>query len=88
MTRWMDYLFPSPEYELSSRPKAAKTFTIVMPILVILIIGGTIVMNWDTLTFDDVLALFTPFAIMFVGWLFIMWMRKETGVSWVPWFPR
>ena len=84
----MNFLFPSPEYEHSSHPKGAKIFKVVIALLSIVIVGGTIVMNWKTLTIDDILALISPFVIMFFAWLFITWMRKETGVKWVPWFPR
>ena len=84
----MDFLFPSPEYERSSRPRGARIFTAVVAILSIVIVGGTIILNWKTLTSDDVLALIAPFVIMFFAWLLVMWMRKETGVKWVPWFPR
>ena len=84
----MDFLFPSHEYERSSRQRGAKIFTVVIVILTIVIIGGTIVLNWKTLTADDILALIAPFVIIFFAWLFVMWMRKETGVKWVPWFPR
>ena len=83
----MDFLFPSPEYERSSRQRGAKIFTVVIAILSIVIVGGTIILNWKTLTIDDVLALTAPFIIMFFAWLFVVWMRKETGVKWVPWFP-
>jgi hypothetical protein len=84
----MDFLFPSPEYERSSRPRGAKIFTVVVAILSIVIVGGTIVLNWERLTIDDVLAFIAPFVIMFFAWLLVIWMRKETGVKWVPWFPR
>jgi hypothetical protein len=84
----MDFLFPSPEYERSSRPRRAKIFTVVIGVLSIVIVGGTIIMNWKTLTIDDVLAMIAPFVIMFFAWLFVKWMRKETGVRWIPWFPR
>jgi hypothetical protein len=83
----MDFLFPSPEYERSSRPKGAKIFTTVLAILSIVIVGGTLILNWETLTVDDVIALIAPFIIMFFWWLFVMWMRKETRVKWVPWAP-
>ncbi|RLI09950.1 hypothetical protein DRO42_02800 [Candidatus Bathyarchaeota archaeon] len=83
----MDYLFPSPEYERSSHPRAARIFTIVMFVLLVIVIGGTIAVNRDTLTSDDVFALISPFFILFLFWLLIRWMRKKTGVSWVPWFP-
>jgi hypothetical protein len=83
----MDFLFPSPEYERSSRPRGARIFTAVVTVLSILIVGGTLILNWETLTADDVLALIAPFVIMFFAWLFAIWMRKETGVRWVPWFP-
>jgi hypothetical protein len=84
----MDFLFPPHEYERSSRPRGARIFTAVVAILSIVIVGGTIILNWKTLTIDDVLALIAPFVIMFFAWLFVMWMRKETVVKWVPWFPR
>jgi len=83
----MDFLFPSPEYERSSRPRRARIFTVVITKLSIVIVGGTILLNWKTLSIDDVLALTAPFIIMFFAWLLMMWMRKESGVKWVPWFP-
>jgi hypothetical protein len=79
--------FPSPGYESSSHSTAAKFFTITTAILSIVIVGGAIVLNRDTITLDDVVAMVAPFVIMFFFWLFIMWMRKETGVKWVPWVP-
>ena len=57
----MDFLFPSPEYERSSSPRGARIFTAVVAILSIVIVGGTIILNWKTLTLDDVLALTAPF---------------------------
>lgn len=43
--------------------------------------------RWETLTYDDMLGLIAPFFIVLVSWLFIMWMRKWSGVKWVPWAP-
>jgi hypothetical protein len=83
----MEFLFPSPEYERSSRPRGARIFTVVIVLLSIVIVGGTMLLNWKTLNIDDVLALIAPFVIMFFAWLFVIWMRKETGVKWIPWFP-
>jgi hypothetical protein len=83
----MEVLFPSPEYERSSRPRGARIFTVVIALLSIVIVGGTMLLNWKTLNIDDVLALIAPFVIMFFAWLFVIWMRKETGVKWIPWFP-
>jgi hypothetical protein len=68
----MDFLFPSPEYERSSRPRGAKIFTVVIARLSIVIVGGTILLNWNTLTIDKVLALTAPFIIIFFAWLFVI----------------
>jgi len=38
-------------------------------------------------TVEDVGALIAPFIIMFFTWLFVIWMRRETGMKWIPWFP-
>jgi len=73
---------------IDPHPKAARIFTLVMIVLSVIIIGGTIILNLETITLDDIIALVSPFIIMFIFWLFIIWMRKETGVKWVPWFPR
>ena len=79
--------FPSPEYERSAHPKAARIFTLVMAVLSVVIVGDTIILNLETITLDDIIALIAPFVFMFFFWLFVKWMRRETGVKWVPWAP-
>lgn len=79
--------FPSPEYERSSHPKAARIFTWSMAVLLIVVVGGTVLTRRETLTYDDLFGLIAPFFIVLVSWLFIMWMRRWSGVKWVPWAP-
>jgi len=59
----------------------------VIAVLSVVIVGGTILLNLETITLDDIIALIAPFVFMFFIWLFIRWMRKETGVEWVPYLP-
>ena len=44
----------------------------VIAILSIVIVGGTILLNWKTLTIDEVLTLTAPFVIMLFAWLFVI----------------
>lgn len=64
-----------------------RLLTIVMALLSLIIVGGTIVTCQETLTHEDYFALISPFVFMFLFWLFVKWMRRETGVEWVPWAP-
>jgi len=59
-------------------------FTIIIALLSIVIVGGFIAFNGDRLTSEEIYFLVSPFIVLFFFWLFITWMRNDTGV-WIPW---
>jgi hypothetical protein len=64
-----------------------RLFTLIVGILSVILIGGTITLNWERTRLEDMLYIVSPYIVLFFCCLFVRWLRKVTGVRWVPWLP-